>query len=87
MADIIGSEPIPMPPAPQVYPGAFRPGLVPGAAAGQFGAPLSAPSGPAVVFGAGPGAIAPSIGLQPGELVRSASRGHTETGRAGGDWT
>lgn len=52
MATILTSNP-PASPAPQAYPGAYRPGVLPGAAAGQYGAPLEVPNGPVVVFGSG----------------------------------
>jgi hypothetical protein len=44
------TEPTPAIPGPQGFPGAYRPGIVPGAAAGQYGAPLLMPGGPIVVF-------------------------------------
>lgn len=47
------TEPTPASPEPQAFPGAYRPGVLPGAAAGQYGAPLEVPGGPIVVFGTG----------------------------------
>ncbi len=73
MADIIGSEPIPMPPPAQEYPGAYLPGLLHGqAASGQYGAPLSVPGGPVVMFGSGHDDTAPDGSLQPGGMAGGA---------------
>ena len=63
---MILTEPVPASPAPQAFPGAFLPGCVPGAAAGQYGAPLAAPGGPVVVFGPGRGDAAPRSPLDRG---------------------
>lgn len=47
------TTPDPASPAPQGFPGAYRPGVLPGAAASQYGAPAEVPGGPVVVFGSG----------------------------------
>jgi hypothetical protein len=51
MDTTILTEPAPAIPGPVRATGAYLPGLVPGAAAGQYGAPLAMPGGPVVVFG------------------------------------
>jgi hypothetical protein len=85
--DKILTEAIPASPQPQGHPGAYLPGLVPGAAAGQYGAPLSVPGGPVVVFGAlAASGRCPTCGQFAGpDHTHGVITGTTITGRASGD--
>lgn len=77
------TTPDPASPAPQGFPGAYRPGVLPGAAASQYGAPAEVPSGPVVVFGAGHQDHAGTSGLGHGS---GAISGKTVGGTALNGW-
>jgi hypothetical protein len=51
MTTLILTEAAPASPAPQVFPGAYRPGMIPDAAAAQYGAPMIRPGASPVSWG------------------------------------
>jgi hypothetical protein len=76
MTTLILTSPAPAGPAPQVYPGAFLPGMIPDAAAAQYGTPVSRPGGSSVIWGPARAVPAPGVQLDRG--------GPVEHGRADG---
>jgi hypothetical protein len=73
---ILEANQTPASPAPQQFPGAYRPGMIPDAAAAQYGAPMIRPGGTVIIWGPGHYDPAPGIGLNRGGLI--------ERGRADG---